>query len=104
MAIVTLADLKGQLNFTPDLGTEDDALLLAKIDAAQDHVERMLGFRIAATFGGQDQDPIPPSLAEAVLQLAAHWYENRETASPEGLREVPFGVSEIVSSYREWSF
>ena len=103
MAIVTLAEIKEQLNFTPDLGAADDALLQRKIDAAQDHVERMLGFRFADTYGGEGQDPIPPALIEAVSQLAAWWYEIREAAG-EGAREVPFGVTDIVEGYREWSF
>lgn len=103
MAIVTLTDLKAQLSFTDDIGTDDDALLTGKIDAAQNHIERLLGFKIEETFGGDGQDPIPPALSEAVLQLSAHWYENREAAS-DSLRELPFGVREIVTEYREFTF
>ena len=103
MAIVTLDQLKEQLAFTSDLGTIDDALLDRKLAAAQNHVERLLGFKIEATFGGEGQDPIPPALIEAVSQLAAWWYENREAAG-EGAREMPFGVSEIITEYREFTF
>lgn len=102
--VVTVAELKEQLNLTADLGTADDALLGRKIAAAQDHVERLLGFKIEATYGGTGQDPIPPALVEAVSQLAAHWYENREASSPTAMTTVPFGVQEIVREYREWSF
>ncbi|MFD1341457.1 head-tail connector protein [Litorisediminicola beolgyonensis] len=103
MAIVLLAELKEQLAFTDDIGTADDALMQRKLDAAHDHVERLLGFKIEETFGGVDQDPIPPALIEAVSQLAAWWYEQREAAS-EGAREVPFGVRELVSGYQEFTF
>lgn len=103
MAIVTLDALKEQLAFTEDLGEIDDQLLDRKLAAAQNHIERMLGYRIEASFGGEDQEPVPPALAEAVCQLAAWWYENREAAG-EGAREVPFGVREIVTEYREFTF
>lgn len=103
MGIVTLPQLKEQLAFTSDIGDVDDALLQRKLDAAQNHVERLLGFRIEASFGGEDQEAIPPVLIEAVSQLAAWWYENREAAG-EGAREMPFGVAEIVTEYREFTF
>ncbi len=103
--ILTVPELKEQLNFSADLGTADDALLGRKLAAAQDHVERMLGFKIEVTYGGAEQEPVPPALIEAVAQLAAHWFENRE-ASLVGVTAttIPFGVQQIVSEYREWSF
>lgn len=105
MAIVTVPELKEQLNLTDDLGTGDDALLARKIDAAQGHIERMLGFKIEDTYGGQDQEDIPAPLVEAVLQLAAHWYENREaTLVGVTAQELPFGIWPIINEYREWSF
>lgn len=103
MAIAALYDLKDQLAFTSDIGEADNALLQQKLDAAQNHVERLLGFGIEATFGGADQDPVPAVLVEAVLQLAAHWYDNREAGS-DAVRELPFGVREIITEYREFTF
>jgi uncharacterized phage protein (predicted DNA packaging) len=97
--------LKQQLNITDDLGTADDALLDRKIEAAQDHIERLLGFKIEATYGGDGQEEIPPALVEAVCQLAAHWYENREaTVAGVAMTAIPFGVEAIVNEYREYSF
>ncbi|MDG3575725.1 head-tail connector protein [Rhizobium sp. YJ-22] len=105
MAIVTVDELKQQLNLTDDLGTGDDALLGRKIAAAQNHIERLLGFKIEATYGGAGQDEIPPALVEAVLQLASHWYENREaTLVGVNAQELPLGLWDIVNEYREWSF
>ncbi|MDJ1632521.1 head-tail connector protein [Rhizobium rhizogenes] len=97
--------LKQELNFTDGLGETDDALIDRKIAAAQDHIERLLGFKIEETYGGEGQDPIPPALVEAVCLLAAHWYENRE-ATLVGVvgQELPFGVWSIVNEYREFSF
>lgn len=105
MAVVTLEMLKDQLSFTDDVGTADDDLLEGKIDAAQAHVERLLGFTIETTFGGDGQGEVPAPLIEAVSQLAAWWYLQRESASIEGRpSEVPFNVREIISEYREWTF
>lgn len=103
MAIATVDQIRAQLNLGPDTGAEDAALLAGKLAAAQSLIERHLGFKIEERFGGEDQDPVPPDLAEAVLQLVAHWYENREAAG-DGLREIPFGVSDIIAAHRDWSF
>ena len=103
--IVTVEELKQQLNFSDDLGTDDDTLIGRKIAAAQGHIERLLGFKIEATYGGEEQDPVPPELQEAVCQLAAHWYENREaTLVGVTAQDLPFGVWSIVNEYRNWSF
>lgn len=98
--IVTTAQIKAQLNLDDAI---DDTLVDLKAKAAQNHIERLLGYKIEEQFGSVDQEEIPPSLIEAVLQLAAHWYENRE-ASGEETDPILFGVNEIVREYREYSF
>lgn len=103
--IISLMELKQQLNLTPDLGTDDDALLERKIAAAQNHVERLLGFEIEERYGSTGQEAIPSALVEAVSQLAAHWFENREaTLVGVSAQEIPFGVWSVVNEYREFSF
>lgn len=100
--IVDLATVKQQLGVTLDI---DDVMITRKIAAAQNHIERMLGYKIEEQFGGLDQDDIPPSLVEAVSQLAAHWYENREaTLVGVNAQMLPLGVQDIVREYRCWSF
>ncbi|WKT91470.1 head-tail connector protein [Brucella anthropi] len=103
--IVDLELMKAQLGITEDMGTIDDALINHAIEAAQDHIERLLGFKIEEIYGGNDQQPIPASLKQAVLLTAASWYENREgvLVGVSG-QELPFGVWPIVNEYREWSF
>jgi uncharacterized phage protein (predicted DNA packaging) len=102
--IVTVDQIKEQLNITADLGTDDDALIGRKAAAAQDHIERLLGYKIEETYGGDDQDPIPPALVEAVCQLAGQWYENRELSATGIVSTIPFGLEEIVRNYRNWTF
>jgi Phage QLRG family, putative DNA packaging. len=105
VAIVTLIQLKEQLAFSDDLGVVDDDLLARKLAAAQNHIERLLGYKIEETFGGDGQEPIPPALVEAVSQLAAWWYEQREAVNVGNIvTSVPFGVAEIVIEYREFTF
>lgn len=103
MAIVTTAELLVQVGLTDDAPAEDLLALQQKGAAAQNHVERLLGFKIEETFGGEGQAPIPEALRECVLQLACWWFENREAATDMS-RMLPFGVSEIVNEYREWTF
>lgn len=81
--------LKSQLNLDHDL---DDALLAHKLDAAEIWIGRHTG--TAFTAG----DAV---LTEAALQLAAYWYEQRESASDVTMRPVPFGVYELLAPYRE---
>lgn len=100
--IITLDEAKAQLAQTLDL---DDDLIEAKIEAAQGHIENLLGYEIEDTYGGTDQDPIPPALKEAVAMLTAHLYENREaTLVGINAQTLPFGVDAIVTEYRLWSW
>jgi uncharacterized phage protein (predicted DNA packaging) len=101
MAIVSLAEIKQQLRIDHD---DDDALLTRKIASAQDHLERLLGFKIENTYGGESQDPVPPAMVECVSQLAAHWYENREATMPDAPELLPLSVYDVVSEYRNYSW
>lgn len=107
MAIVSLDQVKAQLNQTLDL---DDVLITQKIGAAQDHLEHLLGFKIDATtypdVGGVTfPATVPPALAECVCQLAAHWYENREAVLVGvNAQALPIGVDDVVREFRNWSW
>lgn len=41
----------------------------------------------------------PQDLKLAVMMLAAHWYENRETVSGKAMTEVPLSVDALISPY-----
>jgi len=88
-------DLKAQLNLDHDL---DDDLLVGKLTTAQVWVGSYIGKPIA------EMDTVPATISEAVLQLAATWYEQREAVSYGSSGEtVPFGVYELLAGHRAWS-
>ncbi len=49
-------------------------------------------------------EDVPETLKEAILQLAAWWYESREAVADEARVPVPFSVQELVAEHREWTF
>lgn len=88
--------------------SDDDALIEAKIKAAQAHLEGLLGFKINDEYppiGTPPKSTAPDDLVECVCLLAAHWYENRE-GSLVGVnaQELPLGISDIVREHRNWSW
>jgi hypothetical protein len=96
VSVIDVTDLKAHLNVTTDA---DDALLAEKIEAAESWI---------AAFTGADwppADPVPAALKEAIRQLAAHLYENRE-ASLIGITatELPFGLLDLLAPYRAFVF
>lgn len=86
-----LALLKAHLNIDHD---HDDALLTHKLAAAESWVNDWTGECV----NGHS----PARVVEAVLQLAAHWYANREAATAGALVPVPFGVTDLLRSSSAW--
>lgn len=93
--MVTLDSLKAHLNVTTDV---DDALIGEKLAAAAEWVSKFTAIPADAT-------DIPAPVDEAVRQLAAHLYENRE-ASLVGVtaQSLPFGMLDLLDPYRAWVF
>ncbi|WP_457796647.1 head-tail connector protein [Methylocystis sp. S23] len=91
---ISIDDLKRHLNIT---GADDDDLLQDKIAVATAFVEKFTG--------GPFTETTPAPLLEAVRQLAAHLYENRE-ASLIGatVHDLPFGTWELITPYRSFAF
>ncbi|SFZ82420.1 uncharacterized phage protein (possible DNA packaging)/phage conserved hypothetical protein, phiE125 gp8 family [Devosia enhydra] len=91
---VDLTLAKAHMNIT---GSGDDTIITHYIAAADAQVTSQLGTGV---------DDIPEAIFDqAVLMLAAHWYENRE-AVVVGLSAafLPMGVAEIIREYRAYSF
>lgn len=101
-----IEEVKAHVGLSADQDA-DDWLIQGKIQAAEDYINRMLGFQMRVRYPAPGDSPVasavPASLREAVVQLAAWWFENREAATDMS-RELPFGVREIVTEYREWTF
>jgi uncharacterized phage protein (predicted DNA packaging) len=97
MGWITTDDLKAHLNVTTDA---DDALLADKLAAAEQWVAGYTGTDIDA-----DPADVDEPIKEAVRQLAAHLYENRE-ASLVGVsaEQLPFGFLDLLAPYRAWAF
>lgn len=47
-----------------------------------------------------DSNPLPRSIRRAMLLLIGHFYERREHASTEELREIPLGVEALLKPYQ----
>lgn len=54
--------------------------------------------RFVAGYGAADD--VPEGIRFAIKALVAHWYEQREAASPGGLVEVPMHVQNLLAPYR----
>lgn len=99
MAIDLIA-FKRHCNVVDDI---DDILMARQLEAAIRHVERVLGYAL----NDEDHlpDGVPADVDQAVLMLAAHWYENRETTLVGvSAQEVPFGVAQILGEHRSYTF
>lgn len=113
--IVPDAVVHNHLTMTEDmLNVYDSFAISLLVKAAEDHIGRLLGYRLtdrykmAPALGIPPKDEstlptIPDDLQLAVCMLVAWWYEQREAAGP-GAKEVPFGVSQIINEHREWTF
>ena len=99
MSVVLLADAKAHLNLTT---TDDDVLVQALIDAAESYIS---AFAQPWPWGAGGAAPTPPAILQAVKILVAHLYENRE-ASLVGVTvaELPFGLFDLLTPWRTWSF
>lgn len=89
-SITPLSLLKSHAVVEHDL---DDALLQHKLAAAEQWITNHIGSPFVA---GE------PAMTEAALQLAAFWYEQREAVGIDvTLRPAPFGVHELLSSFKQ---
>lgn len=107
MSVVQLADMKAHLNVT---FTDDDTLIQACIDAAESYIS---AFCTGPTPTCSDAptpptwplNPMPPAVLQAIKLLVAHLYENREaTLVGVSAADLPFGLFDLLSPYRWWSF
>lgn len=96
---LTVDDFREHSPSLPDT----DEYLERLLKAATAHVEASLGFAL----DDPDEFPAgtPADVEQAVLMLAAHFYENRE-ASLVGvaIMAIPFGVQDIIRNHRRYTY
>ena len=77
---------------------QDDAYLRHLLDAAVDTVVTYTNREKADLV--DDDGNLPNMLQHAVLMLAAHWYNQRESVSTVVMHEVPDSIQALVKPYR----
>lgn len=97
MELITLAEFKDHARILHD---DEDSEIQIKVDAANEYVAGFLdvGAEELSTY-----EP-PADLKQAALMVAAHWWENRESAQPDSLHDIPLDASEILLNHRGWAF
>jgi uncharacterized phage protein (predicted DNA packaging) len=95
MAAVTLDQVKQHLRVTID---DDDQLITDKLSTAQAWIG-------AYTVSDPTADTTPAPINEAVLQLTAHLYENREATLVGATAQcLPLGFLDLLANYRAFAF
>ncbi|NLS04613.1 phage gp6-like head-tail connector protein [Rhizobium sp. P32RR-XVIII] len=98
MSSISVMDIKQHLNIDAE-DDADDTMLTAKIDAAQQWIEKFIGTPIAEIEGQ------PAPVLEAMRILVGHLYENREaTLVGVSAEMLPFGVFDLLAPYRSYVF
>ena len=93
--MISLEDMKAHLRVTTDV---DDAIIADKTAVASEWVSKYTAIPV-------DSTTIPAPVNEAIRLLVGHLYANREaTMSGITSQSMPFGVLEMLDSYRAWSF
>ena len=98
MAVVSLALFKKHVR--ADDFADDDEYLAHLLEAAKvsviiatNRTEQEL------TDGNAGKFPVP--LTQAVMMLAAHWYNQRESVSSVQMHEVPNALQALIKPYRK---
>lgn len=97
MALVSLTLLKQHVR--ADDFSDDDTYLSHLLEAAEQHVVDSTCRSVSEllSMGGGS---LPPTLQQAVLMIAAHWYNQREAVSSAQMAEVPYTVQALLKPYR----
>ncbi len=95
MATIDLALLKKQVR--ADDFTADDDYLAALLEAAEDTI-----LSYASRTANEIEDHGWKNIyTQAVLMLAAHWYNQREAVASTAMQSVPWSVEALVKQLRK---
>lgn len=79
---------------------DDDDYLAFLLDAAERHVCSATN-REAEELIEMGGGSLPPTLQQAALLIAGHWYNQREAVSGVQMAEVPYTVQALIKPYRK---
>ena len=97
MALVSLEMVKKAVR--ADDFTVDDNYLSFLTEAAESHIIERTNRTVQELLDmGGGELPLP--IAQAVLLVVGHWYNQREGVSGVQMHEVPMGVETLVRPYR----
>ena len=97
MAELNLALLKKHVR--ADDFTEDDSYLEHLLETAKEAVSKATN-RTEKELKGEGSE-LPNMLKQAILMLAAHWYNQRESVSTTQMHQVPDSLSALIKPYRK---
>lgn len=95
MSVVTLALFKKHVR--ADDFADDDVYLQHLIDTAEVAVITATNSSVAE-LSVDGEFPLP--LKQAIMMLAAHWYNQRESVSTSQMHEVPDALQSLIKPYR----
>lgn len=80
--------------------TDDDELMQHYVDAAEAHVIQATN-RTADELQQLGGGEYPAQLKQAVLLLAGHWYNQRESVAGVQMHEVPDALQALIKPFRK---
>ena len=98
MATVDLELLKKHVR--ADDFADDDDYLAHLLDAAEQYVCTATN-REAEELIEMGGGNLPPTLQQAALLIAGHWYNQREAVSGVQMAEVPYTLQALIKPYRK---
>lgn len=79
--------------------SDDDEILEQYLGAAEESVGKYLNRDITELSDGSGN--LPKSVVQAILMLAAHWYNQRESVSAASMQEVPDTLGALLKPWRK---
>ena len=98
MAVVSLELFKKHVR--ADEFADDDDSLAHVLAVAEESVIRSTN-RTAEELVAMGDGSMPLSIVHAVMMLAAHWYNQRESVSPGQMHQVPDTLQALVKPFRK---
>lgn len=98
MAVVSLALFKKHVR--ADDFADDDEYLQHLLDTAEEWVTNGTN-RTEAELKEMDGGKFPRPLIHAIMMLAAHWYNQRESVATVQMQQVPDALQALIKPYRK---